>query len=53
MDRVAPYVPPGLGFVRRKFSNSELLGRPTELSCVIFPSDPLGITAPFPTLPGL
>jgi phosphatidylglycerol:prolipoprotein diacylglycerol transferase len=46
MDRVAPYVPPGLGFVRLgNFLNSELLGRPTELSWgVIFPSDPLGIT---------
>jgi len=46
MDRVAPYVPPGLGFVRLgNFLNSELLGRPTELGLgVIFPSDPLGLT---------
>ena len=46
MDRVAPYVPPGLGFVRLgNFLNSELLGRPTEVSWgVIFPSDPLGLT---------
>ena len=45
MDRVAPYVPPGLGFVRLgNFLNSELLGRPTEVSWgVIFPSDPLGL----------
>ena len=45
MDRVAPYVPPGLGFVRLgNFLNSELLGRPTEISWgVIFPSDPLGL----------
>ena len=46
MDRVAPFVPPGLGFVRLgNFMNSELLGRPTDWSWgVIFPSDPLGIT---------
>ena len=32
MDRVAPFVPPGLGFVRLgNFMNSELLGRPTDL----------------------
>ena len=45
MDRVAPFVPPGLGFVRLgNFLNSELLGRPTEISWgVIFPSDPLGL----------
>tara|TARA_Y100001970_G_scaffold204954_1_gene249543 strand:+ start:669 stop:1436 length:768 start_codon:yes stop_codon:yes gene_type:complete len=45
MDRVAPFVPPGLGFVRLgNFLNSELLGRPTEVSWgVIFPSDPLGL----------
>ena len=45
MDRVAPYVPPGLGFVRLgNFLNSELLGRPTEVSWgVIFPADPLGL----------
>ena len=45
MDRVAPYVPPGLGFVRLgNFMNSELLGRPTDQSWgFIFPSDPLGI----------
>ena len=45
MDRVAPFVPPGLGFVRLgNFMNSELLGRPTEVAWgVIFPSDPLGI----------
>ena len=45
MDRVAPYVPPGLGFVRLgNFLNSELLGRPTEVNWgVIFPSDPLGL----------
>ena len=45
MDKVAPYVPPGLGFVRLgNFLNSELLGRPTEVSWgVIFPSDPLGL----------
>ena len=45
MDRIAPYVPPGLGFVRLgNFLNSELLGRPTEVSWgVIFPSDPLGL----------
>ena len=46
MDRVAPFVPPGLGFVRLgNFMNSELLGRPTDMSWgVIFPSDPLGIS---------
>lgn len=46
MDRVALFVPPGLGFVRLgNFMNSELLGRPTDLSWgIIFPSDPLGIT---------
>ena len=46
MDRVALFVPPGLGFVRLgNFMNSELLGRPTDLSwSIIFPSDPLGIT---------
>ena len=46
MDRVAPFVPPGLGFVRLgNFMNSELLGRPTDWSWgVIFLSDPLGIT---------
>ena len=46
MDRVAPFVPPGLGFVRLgNFMNSELLGRPTDISWgVIFPSDPLGVT---------
>ena len=45
MDRVAPYVAPGLGFVRLgNFMNSELLGRPTDQSWgFIFPSDPLGI----------
>ena len=44
MDKVAIYVPPGLGLVRLgNFMNSELLGRPTEMSWgVIFPSDPLG-----------
>ena len=46
MERVALFVPPGLGFVRLgNFMNSELLGRPTDLSWgIIFPSDPLGIT---------
>ena len=46
MDKVAPFVPPGLGLVRLgNFMNSELLGRPTEMSWgVIFPSDPLGLT---------
>ena len=46
MDRVALFVPPGLGFVRLgNFMNSELLGRPTDLSWgIIFPSDPFGIT---------
>tara|TARA_B100000575_G_C23076066_1_gene619835 strand:+ start:371 stop:1141 length:771 start_codon:yes stop_codon:yes gene_type:complete len=46
MDRVAPFVPPGLGFVRLgNFLNSELLGRPTEVCWgIIFPSDPLGLT---------
>ena len=46
MDKVAAYVPPGLGLVRLgNFMNSELLGRPTEMSWgVIFPSDPLGLT---------
>ncbi len=46
MDRVALFVPPGLGVVRLgNFMNSELLGRPTDLSWgIIFPSDPLGIT---------
>jgi phosphatidylglycerol:prolipoprotein diacylglycerol transferase len=46
MDRVAPFVPPGLGFVRLgNFMNSELLGRPTDMSWgIIFPSDPLGIS---------
>jgi len=46
MDRVALFVPPGLGFVRLgNFMNSELLGRPTDLSwSIIFPSDPLGIS---------
>ena len=46
MDKVAIYVPPGLGLVRLgNFMNSELLGRPTEMSWgVIFPSDPLGLT---------
>ena len=46
MDRVAPFVPPGLGFVRvGNFMNSELLGRPTDISWgVIFPSDPFGLT---------
>ena len=46
MDKVAAYVPPGLGLVRvGNFMNSELLGRPTEMSWgVIFPSDPLGLT---------
>ena len=46
MDRVALFVPPGLGFVRLgNFMNSELLGRPTDLSWgIIFPSDPLGMT---------
>ena len=46
MDRVAPFVPPGLGFVRLgNFMNSELLGRPTDMGWgVIFPSDPLGVT---------
>ncbi|MDC0577719.1 prolipoprotein diacylglyceryl transferase [Gammaproteobacteria bacterium] len=46
MDRVALFVPPGLGFVRLgNFMNSELLGRPTDLSWgIIFSSDPLGIT---------
>ena len=45
MDRVAPYVAPGLGFVRLgNFMNSELLGRPTDQSWgFIFPSDPLGL----------
>ena len=45
MDRVAAFVPPGLGFVRLgNFMNSELLGRPTDVSwSVVFPSDPLGI----------
>ena len=45
MDRVAAFVPPGLGFVRLgNFMNSELLGRPTDMHWgVIFPSDPLGI----------
>ena len=46
MDRVAPFVPPGLGFVRLgNFMNSELLGRPTDSNWgMIFPSDPLGLT---------
>ena len=46
MDRVAPFVPPGLGFVRLgNFMNSELLGRPSDVSwAMIFPSDPLGIS---------
>ena len=46
MDRVASFVPPGLGFVRLgNFMNSELLGRPTDMTWgVIYPSDPLGIT---------
>lgn len=46
MDRVAPYVAPGLGMVRiGNFMNSELLGRPADVSwAVIFPSDPLGLT---------
>ena len=46
MDRVASFVPPGLGFVRLgNFMNSELLGRPTNVTWgVIYPSDPLGIT---------
>ena len=45
MDRVAPYVAPGLGFVRLgNFMNSELLGRPTDQSWgFIFPSDSLGL----------
>ena len=46
MDRVAPFVPPGLGIVRLgNFMNSELLGRPSDVSwAMIFPSDPLGIS---------
>ena len=46
MDRVAPFVPPGLGLVRLgNFMNSELLGRPSDVSwAMIFPSDPLGIS---------
>ena len=45
MDVMAPCVPVGLGCVRiGNFLNSELLGRPTDLSWgVIFPSDPLGL----------
>ena len=45
MDFIAPYVPIGLGTVRiGNFLNSELLGRPTEVSWgVVFPSDPLGL----------
>ena len=45
MDRVAPFVAPGLGLVRiGNFLNSELLGRPTEVSWgVIFPSDPFAL----------
>jgi len=45
MDFIAPYVPIGLGTVRiGNFLNSELLGRPTEVSWgVVFSSDPLGL----------
>ena len=46
MDFISPSIPLGLGCVRiGNFLNSELLGRPTEMSWgVVSPSDPLGLS---------